>query len=127
MKGHSTFDARRLPRPAPKPESLWAMRTTTADGHTLQLPDSSLPALLPALRRAGLGGVVRANYNGDTSNAVARTLKSVASHAHASGALRHTRTGRRFPVFTAALAGREVEFITRPLGPSRSALLAVRA
>ena len=45
------------------------MRATTADGHTLRVPDARLGTLLPQLSRSGLGGLVRRHYSGDLDRA----------------------------------------------------------
>jgi hypothetical protein len=102
------------------------MRATTADGQTLQVPDASLTALLPQLRRSGLGHLVRANFGGDIHNAVARSIRDVAQNASRVGTLRHPNTGQRFPVFSSALGDRSYRLITRQLGPARNALVSIR-
>ncbi len=102
------------------------MRATTADGHTLQLPDTRLRALLPQLHRSGCAHLVRANYAGDLTHAVARSVRQLAGRAQHVGALRNPHTGARLPVFDSMLGGRSVRLVTRPLGPGRSALLAIQ-
>ncbi|HYO63116.1 MAG TPA: hypothetical protein VER08_05605 [Pyrinomonadaceae bacterium] len=102
------------------------MRATTADGHTLQVPDASLPALLPHLRRAGLSALTNAAREAGPHRTAARAFARLAASAQRSGTARHVETGRPYPVFSASLAGRNVRLVARPLGPARSALVAVR-
>ena len=102
------------------------MRATTADGQTLQVPDASLTALLPQLQRSGLGHLLRANFGGDIQNAIARSIRDVAQNASRVGALRHSTTGQRFPVFSSALGNGSYRLITRQLGPARNALVSIQ-
>ena len=102
------------------------MRAKTADGHTLQLPDSRLGGLLPQLHRSGLDGLVRGNYAGDLSRAIARSVGQLASRAERAGALRSARTGARFPVFSAAAGGRRVQLITRPSPSGGNTIVGIR-
>lgn len=102
------------------------MRATTADGHTLQVPDARLGTLLPQLSRSGLDGLVRRHYSGDLGRAIARSVGLLASRAERAGSLRSTQTGARFPVYSSALGGRRFQLITRPQAPSRGTIVAIR-
>lgn len=102
------------------------MRAKTADGQTLQVPDASLTALLPQLRRSGLGHLVQANFGGDIQSAVARSIRDLAQNASRVGALSRSTTGQSFPVFSSTLGNGTYRLITRRLGHARNALVSIQ-
>lgn len=102
------------------------MRTRTADGHTLQLPDARLGTILPQLHSSGLDGLVRQNYDGDLSRAIARSVGQLANRAQRVGALRSRQTGSRYPVFSSALGGRSFQIVTRPGGAGAGTIVGIR-
>ncbi|HWS88668.1 MAG TPA: GIY-YIG nuclease family protein [Pyrinomonadaceae bacterium] len=102
------------------------MRTRTADGHTLQLPDARLGALLPQLHNSGLDGLIMRNYDGDLSRAVARSVGQLANRARRVGALRGPQTGGRYPVFSSALGGRQFQIVTRQGGAGAGTIVGIR-
>ena len=102
------------------------MRARTADGHTLQLPDARLGTILPQLHNSGLDDLVRRNYSGDLSRAVARSIGQLANRAHRVGALRSPQTGSRYPVFSSALGGRSFQIVTRPDGAGAGTIVGIR-
>ncbi|HEY0377177.1 MAG TPA: GIY-YIG nuclease family protein [Pyrinomonadaceae bacterium] len=102
------------------------MKARTADGHTLQLPDARLGALLPQLHRSGLDDIVRRNYDGDLGRAVARSIGLLANRARRVGTLRSPQTGSRYPVFSTALGGRSFQIVTRPGEGSAGTIVGIR-
>jgi hypothetical protein len=71
--------------------------------------------------------LIKRNYQGDLMQAVVRSLGQLARNAHRTGNLRHRRSHRRYPVFTAGLNGREYEIITSPVGSTQNAIISVSA
>ncbi|MCI0591082.1 MAG: hypothetical protein L0Y67_05705 [Gammaproteobacteria bacterium] len=100
---------------------------TTSDGHALTLLRSRFAPIILQMRKPEMKDLVKRNYQGDLKQAVVRSLGQLASNAHRTGNLRHRRSNRRYPVFTAGLNGREYEIITSPVGSTQNAIVSVSA
>lgn len=100
---------------------------TTSDGHELTLHQSRLAPITSQLRRPELKELVRRNYQGNLKAAVVRSVGQLARNAHRTGNLRHRKSNRRYPVFTAGLNGREYEIITSPIDSTQNAIISVSA
>ncbi|HEY0078669.1 MAG TPA: hypothetical protein VGB73_08485 [Pyrinomonadaceae bacterium] len=99
----------------------------TPDGHTLHLPAEHLDALLAELRQPAVRELVRSNYQGSMRQAFARTVSLLAQGASRIGALRHRRSGERFPVYATNYGGSTFELVTRPIEGAEETIVSLRS
>lgn len=99
---------------------------TTLDGHRLMLGRETAARIITDPERWEIRELLRVHHGGDMKQAIDRTMRELASTAARDGQFRGPASGRVFPVFNATARGVNYCILTRPAGPGRSWIVAIR-
>ena len=99
---------------------------TTHDCYTLRMPRSTLATIVANHRLLGLGGLVSRSYHDSLKHTILGAVGRLARNAYRSGILRHTRSGRRYLIFSARVDGERYHIIVRLLDGTRGEIVSIR-
>ncbi len=98
---------------------------TTPDGYELHLPRSGLTKIMSRLNESGLGKLVRFDPATNMVDGILSSIGHLAVHSRRTKKVSHTKSNKRYLVFTGQISGGRYRILTKPLNSRQSAIMFV--